>query len=59
MRLLTHKMALALMFTASAIAVFVTIGIFASLLFETFRFFSKSTVFLIFYLALIGARKRH
>ena len=45
MRLLTHKMALALMFTASAIAVFVTIGIFASLLFETFRFFQKVPFF--------------
>ena len=38
-------MALALMFTASAIAVFVTIGIFASLLFETFRFFQKVSFF--------------
>ena len=45
MRLLTHKMALALMFTASAIAVFVTIGIFASLLFETFRSFQKVPFF--------------
>jgi phosphate transport system permease protein len=41
MRSWSHKIALGVMFTASAIAVLVTVGIFASLLFETIRFFEK------------------